>query len=90
MSSYDDKTVAKLSQEFTDDVSDSDKEPAFLCQELGAFMTTQQLQIDPKGRKRLTHDFTVPVTTTAVAVSLWVVNALEPDTGWPCQFVHIQ
>lgn len=90
LSPYDDDTITNLSKKFADAVADADAEFEFPWREENCFETKQKLQIEPRGQKQLTHDFIIPVTITAIVVSVWVDNALETDTGWPCRAVHIR
>lgn len=88
LSPYDDETITELSQKF-DIESRSTMDPEFPWRELGAFSTLQQLEIEPKGRKQLSHDFIIPDTIAAVVVSVRVDNDAEPGTGWRCRAVQI-
>ena len=88
VSPYDDETIAKLSQEFADDASDSAVEPEFPWWELDTFAMPLDLPIEPNQQAQISHDFIVPATITAIVVSVKVDNALQPGTGWRCRAVQ--
>ena len=83
VSPYDDESVEEMQRDFKG-APDGEQDIEFPWRSVKEETVAEGIVIEPNETEQMTHDFIIPAEITAVVISAWVSNALEPREaeGW--------